>query len=229
MPVTWDRLAERTDLYEIADYQRAASRLLHEQVLYHADNRQRRDYELVVSHEKDFSEALLLLGYQLDVNPTERYAAAIPISPQFGYIGVTEAYLALVLRKLYHQYMMAGVLDRGVAGVGLPELEAAFEDATGRKLPLTPRAELELLFATMRRWGIARLRKTDQDDPQPLLVEILPGIQSVLNQRAIAMLKSEAEGQFEPERPAGMRDADAVVSHTLGADMNRDVDKESMA
>jgi hypothetical protein len=200
MPISWERTAEKSGIYSISDFQRATSRLVYEQVLYHSDNRQRRDYELVVSNEREFVEALNLLGLKLEVNPTERYVACVPTFPQTGNINVNEALLALVLRKLYHQNMMMGGLDKGVAGISLPELEVAYEEATGRKLVLSPRSEFESMFAAMKRWGIARLRKTDKNDHQPLSVEILPGIQSVLNESAIAMLKVSAQVQFEPDR-----------------------------
>lgn len=198
MPVSWKRIAEQQETYTIGDFQRAAMRLVTDQILYQANPKQRMDYGLVAAYENEFAEALDLFGCKLDHNPQERYVAAVPTQPEISKIPLMHTLLALVLRKLYDHHMNRGSLNAGIAGVGLAELETAFKESTGRELPMKPQTELINMLDAMKRWGIARPMKADNLGEVAWYVEILPGIQSLINERSLAMLKAHAEVVYEP-------------------------------
>jgi len=199
MAVNWKRLADQHQEYTESDFQKAASRLLVDQVLYQARLVQRSDYDLIARFEKEFTEALDLFGYQLDHNSRERYLAAVPMFPDVSKIPLVHTLLALVLRKLYDHHMQRGTLNAGIAGVSLSELEIAFAESTGRSLEMKPQSKLLDLMDAMKRWGIARAVKDDSLGELTTYVEILPGIQSLITQRSLAMLKAHAEVLYEPE------------------------------
>ena len=211
MPVSWKRIAEQQKLYVIGDFQRAALRLVTDQVLYQANPKQRSDYDLIAIYETEFAEVLELLGCKLDHNVQERYVAAVPIHPEVSKISLMHTLLALVLRQLYDHHMNRGSLNAGIAGVGLPELETAFRESTGRELPMKPQSELINMLDAMRRWGIARPRKAENLGEVTWYVEILPGIQSLINERSLAMLKAHAEVLYEPNAmPVEKSEEDSV-------------------
>lgn len=199
MPVNWKRIAEQQALYSISDFQKAAMRLIVEQVLYQANSRQRLDYDLISAYENEFAEVLDLVGCKLDHNSQERYIAAVPTQPESSKISLMHTLLALVLRKLYDHHMNRGSLNAGIAGISLSELETAFNESTGRELPMRPQSELISMLDAMKRWGIARPVKTENVGETTWYVEILPGIQSLINERSLAMLKAHAETLYEPE------------------------------
>jgi hypothetical protein len=198
MPTNWKRVAEQKSLYAISDFQRAAMRLVVEQILYQSNPRQRIDYDIISTHESDFAEAIDLFGCRLDHNSQQRYVAAIPMQPDTSKIPLMHTLLALVLRKLYDHHMNRGSLNAGIAGINLSELEIAFNESTGRELPMKPQSELIGLLDAMRRWGIARPVKAENLGDAMWYVEILPGIQSLINERSLAMLKAHAEALYEP-------------------------------
>jgi len=199
MPVSWKRIAEQQETYAIGDFQRAALRLVTDQILYQANPKQRSDYDLVATYENEFAEALDLFGCKLDHNVQERYAAAVPTQAEASKIPLMHTLLALVLRKLYDHHMNRGSLNIGIAGVGIAELETAFKESTGRDLPMKPQTELMNMLDAMKRWGIARPMKADNLGEVTWYVEILPGIQSLINERSLAMLKAHAEALYEPD------------------------------
>lgn len=199
MPISWKRTVDQQSTYTIADFQKAALRLIVDQILYQANSKQRSDYDLISAYEDEFSEVLDLLGCKLDHNTQARYIAAVPMLTEVSKIPLMHTLLALVLRKLYDHHMNRGLLNAGIAGVGIPELEAAFKESTGRDLPMKPQTELMNLLEAMKRWGIARPMKVDNLGEVTWYVEILPGIQSLINERSLAMLKAHAEILFEPD------------------------------
>ncbi|MCU7829593.1 MAG: DUF4194 domain-containing protein [Candidatus Thiodiazotropha sp. (ex Myrtea sp. 'scaly one' KF741663)] len=197
MPVNWDRIADKQEAYGVGDFQKAAHRLITEQILYQANSKQRTAYDLVVAYVNEFTEALDLFGCRLDHNPYARYVAAVPTQPDVSKISLMHTLLALVLRKLYDQHMNRGTLSAGIAAVSIAELETAFKESTGRDLPMKPQTELIGLLDAMKRWGIARPEKTDNLGETTWYVEILPGIQSLITERSLAMLKAHAETLYE--------------------------------
>jgi len=212
MPISWKRIAEQDEAFTVQDFQKAAQRLLVDQVLYQAIPKQRADYDLIVAHESSFAEALDLFGCKLDFNVQERYVAAVPTIAEVSKIPLMHTLLALVLRRLYDHHMNRGTLNAGVAGASLPELEAAFQESTGRELPMKPQSELQAMMDAMKRWGIARLVKTENLGGSAWFVEILPGIQSLINERTLSMLKAHAELLYEPD---GLSDTEEQKESSL--------------
>ncbi|MEQ8512225.1 DUF4194 domain-containing protein [Algiphilus sp.] len=207
MPKTWNLLVEGQTQYREVDFQRAAMRLFNEQVLYQSNPQQRTDYDLVVRYLREFQEALWLFGCVLDHNEAARYVAAVPKIPEGHKIGLKQSLLALVLAQLYDHHMGRGTLDKGVAGVSMSELAAAYKAATQRDLSLKPQNEIMGLLDDMKRWGIARAAKTEEFGEPTWYVEILPGIQSLINQASLARLKAHAEALFEPDSPTAGTDS----------------------
>ena len=199
MAVNWKRLADQHPAYTESDFQKAASRLLTDQILYQSVLKQRNDYDLISNFEKDFTEALNLFGYELDHNSRERYIAAVPMHPDVSKVPLMHTLLALVLRKLYDHHMQRGILRAGIAGVSLPELETAFKESTGRSLEMKPQTKFLDLMDSMKRWGVARTEKDHNLGESTVFVEILPGIQSLITQRSLAILKDHAEELYEPD------------------------------
>ena len=199
MTVNWHRVAERQGTFTVQDFQRAALRLIVDQILYQANAKQRVDYDLIAAYEKEYTEVLDLLGCKLDHNARERYVAAVPTQPDVSKIPLMHTLLALVLRKLYDHHMNRGSLNAGIAGVSLSVLETAFKESTGRDLPMKPQTELMAMLDAMKRWGIARAVKADNVGEVTWYVEILPGIQSLITERSLAMLKAHAEVLYEPD------------------------------
>lgn len=199
MAVNWKRLAEQHQMYTESDFQKVAMRLITEQILYQSNPMQRTAYDLVAKFENEFAEVLELIGCRLDVNPQARYVATVPLLPETSKVPLMHTLLALVLRKLYDHHIHRGTLQAGVAGVGLPELETAFSESTGRELPMKPHSELLNIMDAMKRWGIARAVKSEGAEESTWVIEILPGIQSLINERTIAMLKAHAETLYMPE------------------------------
>lgn len=198
MPTSWKRIVENQEIYSIKDFQKAASSLIAEQILYQADSKQRAGYDIVSNYEREFVELLDLFGYTLDHNIQERYVAVISIQKVVNKISITHTLLALVLRKLYDHHMKQGVLNSGVAGISLNELEVAFKESTRRELPMKPNSILKGLLTDMKRWGIARFKKSENLEKASYYVEILPGIQSVVNEKSLAIIKAYAETKYEP-------------------------------
>jgi len=199
MTVNWKRVAELQNIYSVSDFQHATMRLLNEQILYQANPKQRMDYDLIAKYENEFSKAMEVVGAYLDHNSLHRYVAAIPTNTETSKIPLKHTLLVLVLRKLYDHHMNRGSLNAGIAGVDLLELETAYKASTGRELPMKPQSELLELLEATKRWGIARAVKDENLNENFWFVEILPGIQSLINEPSLAILKAYAEGMYEPE------------------------------
>jgi len=187
----WTRIAENSPHYEAEDFRSAAYRLVTEQVLYEFVPHQRLSYRIVKEHERDFTEICSLLGMSLAVSSASGYACAWPVHEKTTPLTLPETLLALVLRRIYHEKRQAGEGEAGRVEVSLEELSTIYEEATGRDLPHR-RGEMESLLGRMQRFGIARARTTDDTDPQPFGVEILPAIEILIDQVRLAELDAHA-------------------------------------
>lgn len=187
----WIRIAENSPHYEAEDFRSAAYRLVTEQVLYEFLPQQRLSYRIVKEYERDFMEICSLLGMSLKVSSASGYACAWPVHEKTTPLTLQETLLALVLRRVYHEKRQAGEGEAGRVEVSLEELATVFEEATGRSLPHR-RGEMESLLGRMQRFGIARTRMTDNMDPQPFGVEILPAIEILIDEMRLAELDAHA-------------------------------------
>ena len=191
----WERLAAQNPAYAEGDYQKAGYRLVMEQVLYAGDPRSRLAYELVVRHRRDYDALLAQLGMTITHNPHMGYVVATPNQYVAEKMRLAETRLALVLRRLYDDRMHATEVVAGEAFVDMIELERAYKDLLKRELPA--RAVLEEQLQAMKRYGIARLEETR--DEQRLQVVIRPAIVDVLGETALLQLAAHATAPEEED------------------------------
>ena len=78
MKRSWNTLSQQSGSHAVADFERAAYRLVTEQVLYSTDRNARVAYRLVEEFFDDFVQALAPLGLRLERNPHYRYVVALP-------------------------------------------------------------------------------------------------------------------------------------------------------
>ncbi len=182
---SWERLAEQSDVgYVSADFERAAYRLMVEQILYANDKFSRVAYHLIVKHLAAFREVMSMLGVHLIHNAHHSYVAAIPNHNVAEKMRLSETRLALVLRRIYDDRMQSAEIADGEAFVSLEELERAYKEWLKRELP--ERGELRELTQAMKRYGLVRI--LEADDVQPYKIVIRPGIVDVLSEGALHQL-----------------------------------------
>ena len=189
MPRDWTALAETSDIYEVADFQNAAYQLLCAQVLYENENRQRLSFQLIATYRAAFMEAFDLFGMQLRFNDSYRYCYAIPQSSKQTTLPLQDTLLMLVLCKLWHERASRGELDDGDAVVAIEELQESYRAETGRDLPAQS-GQLRELIDRAKRFGAAKTVKNEDDASQPFDIVILPGIEVLVSEAALAKLSS---------------------------------------
>lgn len=194
MPRDWTALADKSDTYEVEDFKSAAYRLVTEQALYEDSNKQRLSYRIIKEHENAYREVCALLGMNLTISAGMGFCCASPVHVRNTPLPLAQTLLVLVLRKLYHQAMASGQTEQGRALVSVEELNLTYEKSTNRTLP-TSRKELTALMGVMKRFGIARTRRTEPGDPQPLAIEILPTIEVLIDEGFSAELDAHAKTQ----------------------------------
>ncbi|ASR42669.1 hypothetical protein BEN78_03950 [Xanthomonas citri pv. mangiferaeindicae] len=182
MKRSWNTLSQQSNgLYAVQDFERAAYRLVTEQVLYAADRTARVAYHLVEDHFDDFVGALAPLGIRLARNPHYRYLVALPAHGEGVAVTLDETLLLLVLRQRYDEAMRQGQIEEhGEVVVELPELQEAYQALAGRPMPDV--GTLRTLARTLRRWGLARLVDSDRDDPQPFHLVVRPAIVEIVGE-----------------------------------------------
>jgi hypothetical protein len=191
----WERLAELSQLYVVADYENAAYRLLVDQVLYASDRRSRTAYDIIVKHLGTYRDLLSQLGVSITHNHHMAYLVAIPNESVAEKMRLSETRLALVLRRLYDDKMHATEVVAGEAFIDLIELERSFKELLGRDLP--DLAILRDQVDTLKRYGIAR--REDTEGEQPFMIVIRPGIVDVLGESALLQLAAHATASDEED------------------------------
>lgn len=208
----WESLASRTDgQHTSEELEMVAYRLAVEQVLYYADRHSRTAYWMVERYERDFRQALVPLGIDVQVNRQLRYAYALPKHAKVGAASIAQTVFALVLRAIYDESASSGQLtDDGEVVCDLVELAEKYRLMSGKELPT--KGKLDALMETMKRWGIARKSEDhgldDGDDlvGQPYAVIIRPAIADVLGEAALARLV-----QFRTLAAADIGEPEAVT------------------
>lgn len=206
----WRDVLTDHDSTDEQDLEAAAYRLVTEQVLYDSEPRQRTHYRLVKQYAAHFRQVCELLGMELHVNDNPAYCAARPLSASTIRLTLTETLVALVLRKIYHLHRQAGEDQAGHVFVPLAEFADIYQESTGRTPPMDKRQMLERHIDRMRQFGVAKRCQADSQDDQPFGIEILPGIEFLLNERVLAQLQEHAAAQgahaHEPTDESGMSD-----------------------
>src|SRR5690606_28321186 len=164
MKRSWNTLSQLTNgTYAEQDFERAAWRLVTEQVLYATDHRSRVAYHLVEAFLDDFAAALAPLGIRLERNAGHRYIVALPRHGDGPPVRLDGTLFLLILRQRYDEAMRQGrIEEHGEVVVELPDLQEAWPALTGRPMPET--GALRMLAGTLRRWGCCRLVEGESDD-----------------------------------------------------------------
>lgn len=179
MKRNWATLSQTSGLYTVQDFERAAYRLVTEQVLYRSDRHSRIAYDLIETHFADFAAALEPLGMRLERNAHYRYLVAMPSHGEGTPVTLEQTLLMLVLRQRYDEAMRQGqVEDLGEVMVELPELQEAYPALTGRPMPEI--GPLRELLKTLKRWAVCRMLDPEPDDPQPFRVAVRPAIVEIV-------------------------------------------------
>ena len=188
MKRNWNTLSQLSDgTYTVQDFERAAYRLVVEQVLYAADRNTRLAYHLIEDHFDDFVAALTPLGIRIERNAHFRYVVALPAHGEGVPVTLAETLLLLVLRQRYDEAMRQGMVeDEGIVTVELPELQEAYQALAGRPMPDV--GLLRELARTLKRWGVCRLIDSEHDAPQPFHLQVRPAIVEIVGEQWLQRL-----------------------------------------
>lgn len=194
MKRSWNTLSQLSNgVYAVQDFERAAYRLVTEQVLYASDQRTRVAYALVEEFLGDFAAALEPLGVRLERNAHYRYVVALPTQADGVPVTLAETLLVLVLRQRYDEAMKQGLIeDHGEVVVELPELQEAYQALAARAMPDV--GELRDLARTLKRWGVCRLVDSEPDDPQPFHLRVRPAIVEIVGEQWLQRLDQHNRG-----------------------------------
>ena len=182
MKRSWNVLSQLSNgTWAVADFERAAYRLVTEQVLYASDRNTRTAYHLVEDHFDDYLAALAPLGIRLERNAHYRYVVALPAHAEGVPVTLEETLLLLVLRQRYDEAARQGNIEEfGEVVVELPELQEAYQALIARPMPEV--GTLRALARMARRWGVARLVDSEPDDPQPFHLRVRPAIVDIVGE-----------------------------------------------
>ena len=188
MKRSWTTLSQLTNgTFVEQDFERAAWRLVTEQVLYATDHRSRVAYHLVEEFLDDFAAALAPLGIRLERNAAHRYIIALPRHGEGTPVRLDETLFLLVLRQRYDEAIRQGrVEEHGEVVVELPDLQEAWPALTGRPMPDI--GTLRMLAATLRRWGCCRLVEGEGDALQPFHLMVRPAIVDIVGEQWLQRL-----------------------------------------
>lgn len=185
----WDRLAEQSKTYVVADFERAAYRLVTAQVLSVNDAATRKDFYLVSTYLREYKRALEPLGISIRHNTEYRYVVAQPRHfLNQNKVNKAVTLMVLTLASLYHQVRFNGLQgDFGEAIIELPALQEVYQGLTGEDLP--GRGEVRAIMDEVSRWGIAELAGNELDTSQPFSIRIHPVITDVVTEAWLSELE----------------------------------------
>ena len=209
MKRSWNQLSQQSNgTYAVADFERAAYRLVTEQVLYASDRGARMAYHLVEDHFDDYLAALAPLGIRLERNAHYRYVVAMPEHGEGAPVTLDETLLLLVLRQRYDEAARQGQIEeQGEVVVELPDLQEAYQALADRAMPDV--GALRTLARTLRRWGVCRLVESEGDDPQPFHLRARPAIVEIAGEQWLQRL--DQHNRDDAEADDAMEDDDATA------------------
>jgi hypothetical protein len=211
MKRSWNLLSQQSNgVYAVADFERAAYRLVTEQVLYASDRGARMAYHLVEDHFDDYLAVLAPLGIRLERNAHYRYVVALPAHGEGTPVTLEETLLLLVLRQRYDEAIRQGrIEDQGEVIMELPELQEAYQALVGRAMPDV--GTLRTLARTLKRWGVCRLVESEADDPQPFHLRARPAIVEVVGEQWLQRLDQHNRDDDEADESQATEDDDATA------------------
>lgn len=194
MKRSWNSLSQESNgMYSVEDFERAAYRLVTEQVLYASDRNARTHYHLIEDHFEDYVATLAPLGIRLERNAHYRYIVALPAHGEGTPVRLEETLLLLILRQRYDQAMRQGQIEeQGEVVVELPDLQEAYQALVARGMPDV--GGLRELAHTLKRWGVCRLVESEANDPQPFHLRVRPAIADIVGEQWLHRLD-----QYTPE------------------------------
>jgi hypothetical protein len=212
MKRSWNILSQASNgLHSVQDFERAAYRLVTEQVLSATDRATRSAYHLVEAHYDDYVAALGLLGVRLTRNPHYRYILALPVHADGSAVSLEETLLLLVLRQRYDEAIRQGqVEEHGEVLVELPDLQEAYPALTRRPMPDV--GQLRALSRSLRRWGVARLIDAERDHQQPFHIEVRPAIVDIVGEHWLQRLDQFNTGDDDDEDSATVVEDDDATA-----------------
>lgn len=187
MPRNWEALANAPDcIYQTDDFKRAMYQIVCQQCLYLRNQTQAVSYRLISEFRTEISEALDLMGLKLRFNDEREFCCVIQSVARYQAMTLHETLFLLVLRQAYHLRASVGDLNTyGDAIYSIPELEELYAEMTGRDLNAKGAPSLRDALKATQQHGIAREEKSPEDDPQPYVIAILPGIAEILDENAV--------------------------------------------
>ncbi len=199
MKRSWNTLSQQSNgAWSVQDFERAAYRLVTEQVLSAGERSTRLAYHLVEDHFDDFVAALAPLGVRLERNAHYRHVVALPTHGEGTPVSLAETLLLLVLRQRYDVAMREGLIEEdGLVTIELPDLQEAYPQLTGRPMPDV--GQLRELGRSLRRWGVCRLVDADNDDPQPFHLQVRPAIVEIIGEQWLQRLDQHFRGDDEED------------------------------
>ena len=215
MKRSWNTLSQMSNgVYAVQDFERAAYRLVTEQVLYASDRGARMAYHLIEDHFDDYLAALAPLGIRLERNAHYRYVVAMPAHGEGTPVTLEETLLLLVLRQRYDEAARQGQIEgQGEVVVELPELQEAYQALVGRAMPEV--GTLRTLARTLKRWGVCRLVESERDDPQPFHLCARPAIVEVVGEQWLQRLdqhsRDDDEADDDSDEAQSKEDNDATA------------------
>lgn len=197
MKRTWATLGQLSGgLHVPQDFERAAYRLVTEQVLYASDRGSKNAYHLVETWFADFAAAIEPLGIRLERNAHYRYIVALPAHGEGTAVSLEQTLLMLVLRQRYDAAMRQGLIeDQGEVIVELPELQEAYQTLAGRPMPEV--GVLRETLRALRRWSVAKQIDCEPDDPQPFRIVVRPAIVEIVGAQWLQRLDQHNRGGDE--------------------------------
>lgn len=213
MKRSWNTLSQMSNgVYAAQDFERAAYRLVTEQVLYASDQRTRTHYHLVEAFLDDFAAALEPLGIRLERNAHYRYVVALPRHGDGTPVKLDETLLLLVLRQRYDEGMKQGQIEEhGDVAVELPDLQEAYPALAGRPMPEV--GALRALTDTLKRWGVCRRVEGEGDGAQPFHLLVRPAIVEVVGEQWLQRLDqhNRDDGDADDAGSEATEDDDATA------------------
>lgn len=195
MPKNWISLAEESGCYVVDDFKKAFHRLVTHQCLYSRFHQHAAAYRLISRYRPAFVEAADLLGLSLEFNSQYEFCYVTPQVQVEMQATIQETRFLLALRYIYHLKANAQELtDEGDVIVDPKTFNDFFVELTGGKIDMDTVAEMRELSRMAQRFGLVKVVKPPENDPQPYYLAILPGVVEVISEESVhrfgAQLKS---------------------------------------
>jgi hypothetical protein len=219
MPRKWADVERDRETYPDHLFQEAAYLLVTRQVLYRREPRQKSAYDLVCAHEKEFTEAMRLMGLALHVDALNAYVAVVPEVEVDNPFDLTTTLLMLVVRRLYHEQKLSGELRNGAAAVAVPDLVQSYIDMTGREID-GREAPLRDLMQPLKQSGLVRFEKISDGyaESQPFYIEVLPAVEHLVGEQFVERLAAHLDARTAVKKAAKERlAAEAPTGDTSNA------------